>query len=86
MKPGKYVGHKFTKDQKQARRLWERYREQEATINDALMVITLGETRQVLHARLDRRLDTIAKGKARAEEMFPEVRESFTIASMTISV
>ena len=84
MKPGKYVGHKFTKDQKRARWIWKRYREQEFAINDALMVITLGETRQALHDRLDRRLDTIAKGKARAEEMFPEVCESFTIASMTI--
>ena len=86
MKPGKYVGHKFTKDQKQARALWNRANDEQCAINDALKIITWGETRERLHARLDRRLDAIERTRAKARELFAEVDESFTVASMTITL
>ena len=85
MKPGKYVNHKFTADQKKARTIWKRADKELFAINDALMMIPLVDDRQDLHARLDRRLDAIEKGYAKAKELFPEVNESFTIASMAIS-
>ena len=85
MKPGKYVHHKFTADQKKARAKWERAREQRLAIEDALMVVTYRVPRQELHDRLDRRLDTIERMEASAKELFPDVSESYTIASGTMS-
>ena len=84
MKPGKYVGHRFTPDQKKARRLWERANKEQVEINDALKVITWNGTRERLHARLDRHLDAIERTRAKARELFAEVDESFTVASMTM--
>lgn len=81
MTPGKYVNHKFTADQRRARAIWDRAHKEQLAINDALMVINWGSTREELHARLDRRLDVIERSQARAREIFPDVSESYTIAS-----
>jgi hypothetical protein len=86
MKPGKYVNHKFTADQKKARAIWRRADEELIAIDDALMVLPIVDDRAELHARLDRRLDAIERGYARAKELFPDVSESFTIASGTMSL
>lgn len=84
MKPGKYANHKFTKEQKRARAIWDRAHKEQLAIHEALMVITWGNSREELHARLDRRLDAIERGQARAREIFPDVSESYTISSFTI--
>ena len=84
MKPGKYVNHKFTADQKKSRAKWERARSQRLAIEEALMVNAYRVPRQELHDRLDRRLDTIERMEASARETFPDVDESYTIASGTL--
>ena len=86
MKPGKYVNHKFTKDQKRARMIWRRVDKELLAIDAALMVIPIVSDRKQLHARLDRRLDAIERGYTRAKALFPDVSESFTIASMEITL
>ncbi len=86
MRPGKYLNHKFTPEQKKARWLWRRSDKESLAINDALMVITWDSPREELHARLDRRLDAIEKRRTRAKELFPEVDESFTIATMEMAL
>jgi len=86
MKPSKYVGHKFTPEQKRARTIWRRADKELLAIDDALMVIPIVSDRKQLHARLDRRLDAIERGYARAKDLFPDVSESFTIASGTITL
>ena len=86
MKPGKYAGHKFTKDQKTAQRLWRLSDSELSEINEALKICNWGSTRKQLHDRLDRRLDAIEKRNDKAKALFPDVDESFTIASMTISL
>ena len=86
MTPGKYVGHKFTKDQKRARTIYRRAEKELLTIGDALMVIPIVSDRKKLHARLDRRLDVIERKYTKARELFPDVSESFTIASMTMKL
>ena len=86
MKPGKYVNHNFTADQKHARMLWRQSDEQIVEINNALKIITWGTTREAMHERLDARLDTILKRQERAKGLFPDVENSFTIASMTMPI
>ena len=86
MRQTKWATHKFTKDEKRAQSIWRRCDQERLEINQALKIITWDASRKELHARLDRRLDTIEKGQARAQEMFPQVGESFTVAKMTIGL
>lgn len=84
MQKGKYVDTKFTADQKKARAIWTRAREQETALMDGLMLIHPNHSRKELHRRLDKRLDQIERLRAKAEDLFSDVDESFTIASLTL--
>ena len=85
MKPGKYVGHKFNTDQKKARAFWRRATEQECGLRDGLMIIDI-PNRAECHKKLDKRLDQIERLRNTALDLFPDVGESFTVASMTINL
>lgn len=82
-KPGKYVNAKFTEEQEQARKLWIRAQAYENEVCEALHFYPTID-RKVLHERLDVRLDDIERIREKAKELFEDVSESFTIASMTI--
>ena len=90
LKPGKYVGHTFTEDQKKARRWWRRQGEMEVDIRRALQllpnIIDPSKDRERLHKKLDAVLNDIEMTRKRAEKLFPDVNESFTISSTTISI
>lgn len=86
MKPGKYVGHKFTKQELDAQRIWKRANKQQFEIIEALKSCDFYMSREAMHKRLDRRMDTIEKMRNRAEGMFPDVAESFIIATMEMSL
>jgi len=86
MKAGKYVGHKFTKQELEAQRIWRRASGQRSDIVNALKSCSHYMSRKAMHIRLDRRLDAIEKMESRAKEMFPEVSDSFTIATMEIAL
>ncbi len=86
MKKTKWADHKFTRQERDARAKWRRADGQRSQIVNALMSCDHYMSRGDMHKRLDRRLDVIEKTQASARELFPEVGESFTIASMTISV
>ena len=82
MKEGKYVGVTFTPDQERARAIWVRQRAKRYRLADALVMPGIVPSREECHAKLDRLLDGIEKQESRARELFPEVNESFTIATM----
>lgn len=86
MQKTKWATHEFTKDQKKARAIWRRAEKQYFALFDALMLGAIERDRKALHKALDRRLDAIDKAKTRATEIFPEVGESFTVASMTVQL
>lgn len=86
MKAGKYVGHKFTKQERDAQKIWRRADSQQLEIVNALKSCNFYMSREDMHKRLDRRLDTIEKMRNRAKAMFPDVDESFTIATMEMSL
>ncbi len=80
MQKGKYVGAIFTDDQKKARRLWGLANEREVKISEAIRTTNM-LTRTQAHARLDMIYDHIEKMRAEAQDLFSDVRDSFTIAS-----
>ncbi len=84
MKTGKYVGHKFTKQELEAQRVWRRSDRQRSEIVEALKSCNHFMSRKAMHKRLDRRMDAIERMQKRAKELFPEVDESFTIATMKL--
>ena len=81
--PTKWAGKKLTKDQQKAQRKWRRA-DCELVKLHSILHTTIFRDRKHLHERLDRRLDAIERQKNTARELFPEVEESFTIASMRI--
>ena len=83
MKPGKWVGHHFNDAQKNARATWNRASKQKVLITDALYICDW-RSRAELHKRLDQRLDEIERLQAKALKLFPDVDESFTVASQLI--
>ena len=85
MKKGKSVGSNFTPAQKRARAKWRRAQEYETKLWDALR--TMGPIdRAKAHKRLDDLLNTVERMRAAAKAEFPDVDESFTIASMVITL
>ena len=86
MKAGKYVGHKFTKQEREAQRIMRRADKQQSEIVQALKSCNFYMSREEMHKRMDRRMDAIEKMRSRARELFPEVEESFTIATMEIAL
>ncbi len=84
MKKTKWATYKFNAGEKAARAKWRHAQEQRVRITEGLMLVPINITRKKLHERLDRRLDTIEKMEAAAKELFPEVDESFTVATDTI--
>ena len=82
MKEGKYVGVTFTPDQERARAIWVRQRAKRYRLADALVMHGGVPSREECHAKLDRALDSIEAGEARALALFSEVDESFTISTM----
>ncbi len=87
MKKGKYVGAKFTVEQRYARSLWEKANAFEAGIADALTCLMEQlETREKFLKVAAQRWDKYQNLRERAKEKFPEVEESFTIASGWMSI
>ena len=86
MKAGKYAGHKFIKQELEAQKIWRRSDKQRSEIVEALKSCNHFMSREDMHKRLDRRMDTIERMQKRAKELFPEVEESFTIATMEIAL
>lgn len=84
MQKGKYVGATFTKEQRRARKLHQEALDDWCNLCDALMCMPDDRPREELHKRLDQALDHIDKKREIAKELFPDVRESFTIAQGTI--
>ncbi len=85
MKKTKWATHKFTARESAARAKYRRAEEQRSDIVEALKSCDHYMSREAMHKRLDRRLDTIERMQASAKELFSEVGESFTVATMTIS-
>lgn len=85
MKAGKYANHKFNKQELNAQRIWRQADGQQSEIVNALKSCDFYMSREDMHKRLDRRLNTIKRIRNRAEGLFPDVAESFTIASMEIA-
>ena len=81
--PTKWAGKKLTKDQQKAQRKWRRAVSELVELHEILHT-TIFRDRKHLHERLDRRLDAIERQKNTARELFPEVEESFTTASMRV--
>lgn len=86
MKKTKWVKHKFSKDELAAQKIWRRATGEHTKLVEALMSCDHYMSRDDMHKRLDRRLDAIDRGKDRAAKMFPDVSESFTMATGTISL
>lgn len=84
MRKGKYMGATFNKEQKRARKLHQEALDDWCNLCDALMCMPDDRPREELHKRLDQALDHIDKKREIAKELFPDVRESFTIAQGTI--
>lgn len=86
MKRTKWATHTFSVDEKKARRKHRRADELRCRIRDGLSFTDWTLTRQELHERLDRTLDTINQLDAAAKDIFPEVAESFTVSSMRMKL
>ena len=84
MKPGKYVGVTLTPDQIKAQRLARKALKMRVALADALMTQPDIHSREYWHRRLDWYLNQIDRLDADAVKLFPDVQESFVIASMTI--
>ena len=74
----------YTQEQKQARRYWELASESLDSIVNGLVAPTINPTRENLHKKLDQRLDRIESLKRKALIDFPEVQDSFTIATYNL--
>ena len=74
----------YTEEQKQARRYWTQASESLNAIVDGLVAHTVNPTRANLHTKLDQRLDRIERLEKKALATFPEVQNSFTIATYTV--
>lgn len=86
MKRGKYVGYNFTPDQNRARAMSNKALSRRVTLANTLMTSPDNHTREYWHKRLDWYLDQIDRLNADAETLFPDVDESFVIASMEIKL
>lgn len=86
MTKGKYAGATFTPDQKKARRWWERAQKDQCALLDALCTTDATLTREEYHARLDKVFDSIERRRAKALDLFPEVDQSFTIATLRVKL
>lgn len=88
MKPGKYAANiktnRWTADQRTARAKWQRASGYRFKLNDALLMAADEKSRAEMHKRLDYVLDLIDKHRAQARELFPDVDESFTVASLVV--
>ncbi len=86
MTAGKYADHKFTKQELEAQGVWRRSESQRSEIVQALKSCDHYMSREDMHKRLDRRMNAIERMQKRAKELFPEVDQSFTIATMEIAL
>lgn len=84
-KTGKWAGVTFTADQKKARIWWQRQQKDFYAACDALRTTNV-ESRKQFCERAGRAWDRWERARQKAEELFPEVSESFTIASMTMAL
>ena len=81
----RWYRYAFDADQKQARRMWRASSEYYFDLIDALHMGPDGtKTREEFHDRLDKLLNTIDRTREEAVELFPEVKESFTISEGTL--
>ena len=84
MKQTKWVTHKFSDEEKRARAILRRQQELISDICQALRM-NWGYQPDEWREKLESRIKTIEKQRARAVEMFPEVDDSFTVAKGTIT-
>ena len=86
MKATKWVTHKLSASEKKAQAIWRRSTSQHTAIVEALMSCDHCMTRDAMHKRLDRRLDAIERQQDTARKLFPEVAQSFTMYTDTITI
>ena len=84
MKKTKWNGYAFNADQKKARAIHKKACQEYQELLTGLKCIH-GRERQKLHDRLDSRLDSIERRQKLAIDIFPEVDNSFSMYTMTIS-
>jgi len=80
----KWATHHFTKPEREAQKVWRRADKQLSEIVQALKSCDHYMSREDMHKRLDRRLDSIERMQTKAQGMFPDVRDSFTMATMSL--
>ena len=83
-KKGKWADVELTENQKQGQRMWRAAQKRRQKIESALRLPAVNSTREELIARMNWYLDRIENSEQGARILFPEVEESFTIASTTI--
>lgn len=86
MKPGKYAGAAFTPDQIRARAMSNKAMSRRVQLANLLTTSPSHHPRSYWHERLDWYIDQIERLDADARSLFPDVEESFTIASMEIKL
>ena len=86
MRKTKWASHKFSADETNARHIWRRAEIERSEIVQALKSCDHFMSRDDMHKRLDRRLDAIERSMTRAQSIFPDVEESFTVAKMTVTL
>jgi len=86
VKQTKWATHQFSATERKARAKWRRAQEQRSGLIAGLMTCDYYADRKELHRLLDKRLDTIEKTQASAKTLFPEVDESFIIATSKLTL
>ena len=82
-KKGKWVGVPLTADQQEAQRIMRDIDNHRGALVDALQGAPF-LTRQEAHQRLDLLFDNWARMEKFSVDLFPEVKDSFTIAEMDV--
>jgi len=83
-KKGKWVGVPLTADQQKAQRIMRDLDKKRGALVDALRTVNFYQTRQEAHQRLDKLFDNWERMEKIAVDLFPEVKDSFTIAEMDV--
>ena len=84
MERTKWGAHTFTETETKARKQWQHTWKRQVELLEALHACAIPASRDEWHAKLDRELDKIDRVQSLARAAFPEVENSFTIATETI--
>jgi hypothetical protein len=85
-KPTKWATHKYSEDEAEAQRIWQRAEKRRSNILDGLQTCNWPVKREEYHKLLDKRLDQIERSEQRARDLFTEVEESFNVSEATIKL